>query len=574
MEVLTPARNYQARRAFLPADFKIRSWEDLERYANDLRERPLDSLDELKNWLKDRSELESAITEESRWRYINMTRDTLDPEIKKNYEFFIKEIQPEFTRLWEDLDTRLLENSYSSQLDEQGFALLLKKIEEKKKIFSEENIKLEAEITVKSRRYNELMSGLNVEVNGEEMNLVSASKYLSSTERDLREDVWKKSYEARMTVSEELYDLLIELVNERKVVAANAGCPNFVDYIFRRKERFDYSIEDCIEFHDAVQRVCIPYMKELFDERKNKLGVNDLRPWDLTVDMDAADPLKPYSDKQDFVDKSVKVLNEVDPYFGTAISIMDDLGHLDLETRKGKSPGGYNTCLEEAGVPFIFMNGNGTSRNMRTMFHEAGHAIHGFLTRDMEYRWFKSYSHEIAELASMSMELMTMDHWDIIYPDPEDLKRAKKEQLEGMLTILPRLCLMDRFQHMIYMDESLDRAKIDKIFLELEDYYTPANLDWSGLDDERRIKWQTVLHVFNYPFYMIEYGFAQLGAIAVWRNFKKDRASAIKAYKKALSLGSRVGLPELFEAAEIKFDFSEDYIRELMEFTKAEYDKL
>jgi oligoendopeptidase F len=253
---------------------------------------------------------------------------------------------------------------------------------------------------------------------------------------------------------------------------------------------------------------------------------------------------------------------------------MKEMGHLDLDSRIGKAPGGFNYPLYEIGVPFIYMNAAGTLRDLVTMVHEGGHAIHSFLTRDLELTEFKSVPSEVAELASMGMELISMDFWDEFFTNEDDLKRAQKEQLEKVISTLPWVAAIDKFQHWIYENPNhTEKERYDK-WKEIMNTFGSAVVDWSGFEDVRSNLWQKQLHLFEVPFYYIEYGMAQLGAIALWRNYKQNPEKTIKQYKEALKLGYTKSIGEIYKTAGIEFNFTRNYVRELMHFVSDELKKL
>jgi oligoendopeptidase F len=367
-----------------------------------------------------------------------------------------------------------------------------------------------------------------------------------------------------------LDELFTKLIGLRHQVALNAGFGNFRDYMFKAYGRFDYTPADCFAFHEAIQAEVVPILNELSRERKQQLGVSELRPWDKAVDAEGRPALKAFSDAKDLTEKSIACFSKLDPYLGQCLSIMREMGHLDLESRKGKAPGGYNYPLAEIGVPFIFMNATSTMRDMTTIMHEGGHAVHNFLTKDLELNDFKSPPMEVAELASMAMELISMDQWHIFFPNEEDLKRAKREQLEDIIETLPWVATIDQYQHWLYEHPSHSaeerRANWNRIF----DRFADTVTDWSGLQESKDYLWQKQLHLYEVPFYYIEYGMAQLGAIAVWRNYKRDQKAGLQGYMNALQLGYTKSIPETYKAANIKFDFSKAYIKELMDFVKEE----
>ncbi|MFZ6013321.1 MAG: M3 family metallopeptidase, partial [Bacteroidota bacterium] len=304
--------------------------------------------------------------------------------------------------------------------------------------------------------------------------------------------------------------------------------------------------------------------------RKARLKVDVLRPWDKSVDPEGREALKPFTTGAELTEKTIKVFKNLDSYLGQCLWVMRAMGHLDLESRIGKAPGGYNYPLAEIGVPFIFMNATSTLRDMVTIMHEGGHAVHNFLTRDLELNDFKSTPSEVAELASMSMELISMDHWNEFFGNENDLNRAKREHLESLIETLPWVATIDKFQHWIYEnpDHSPDdrRKQWNKIF----DQFADSVTDWSELEAVKNYLWQKQLHLYEVPFYYIEYGMAQLGAIAVWRNYRKDPKRGLQGYQNALKLGYMKTIPEIYAAADIKFDFSREYIHELVSFVRKE----
>jgi oligoendopeptidase F len=411
---------------------------------------------------------------------------------------------------------------------------------------------------------------MTVEWKGQELTLQQASVMLQETDRALREEVYHKITDRRLKDKELMDELYTKLIRIRHQVAVNAGFGNFRDYMFKSYGRFDYTPQDCFDFHHSISSEVVPLLEELAEERKARLGVDQLRPWDKSVDVEGRAPLKAFDGGKDLTEKSITCFSNLDPYLGDCLRVMREMGHLDLESRKGKAPGGYNYPLAEIGVPFIFMNATSTMRDMTTLMHEGGHAVHNFLTKDLALGDFKNPPMEVAELASMSMELISMDQWSIFFPKPEDLARARAEQLEDIIETLPWVATIDKFQHWVYEhpDHTLKRRKEqwNATFQEFSDTVT----DWRGLEEARDYLWQKQLHLYEVPFYYIEYGMAQLGAIAVWRNFKNDPKKGLAGYMNALKLGNLKTIPEIYKAAGIKFDFSTAYIRELMKFVRAE----
>ncbi len=559
------------KRKFLPEDFQISNWEALKPYFDNLLERGLMSNENLKQWFRDRSELESIISEDLAWRYIHMTCYTDNEAYSKSYEDFVVNIQPKIAPVSDQLNKKAAGSVFLKALEkETGYDIMIRNLKKDIEIFRDENVPLYTEITTEQQKYAQLSGAMMVEVEGKEMTLQQASVLLMSTDRNRREDIYHKITNRRLQDKDTLGDLFTKLILLRDQVSANAGFGNFRDYMFKALGRFDYSPKDCFDFHESIQSEVVPILNELAHGRRGKLRITSLRPWDKAVDPEGRDALKAFADGRELTEKAITCFKKLDPYLGQCLSIMKEMGHLDLESRKGKAPGGYNYPLSEIGVPFIFMNATSTLRDMVTIMHEGGHAIHNFLTRELELNDFKSTPSEVAELASMSMELISMDHWDIFFENPDDLKRAKREHLEDIIETLPWVATIDRFQHWIYENAEhslVDRKKNwNRVFNEFSDTAT----DWKGLQDAKDYLWQKQLHLYEVPFYYIEYGMAQLGAIAVWRNFRQDRNKGLQGYMNALRIGYLKSIPEIYKAADIKFDFSRSYIKELMSFVKKE----
>ena len=562
------------KRGFLPEDFVLNDWESIKSYYEDLVERTPESMDELKRWLKDRSELESVISEDLAWRYIRMTCDTEDTSHKDKYLDFVQNIQPHIAPLENQLNKKVLSNPNTDKLDGEDYRIMIRTLKKEFEIYRDENIPVITELQTESQKFGQISGAMTVEVDGKELTLQQAAVLLQSPDRELRESVYHKVANRRSEDRDTLDELFNKLIELRHKLGKNADFENYRDYMFAAMGRFDYSPQDCFDFHDSVENEVVPLLERLAEERKRRLEVDNLRPWDKAVDPEGRDALKPFENTKELVSNTVECFSRLDPFLGQCLSIMKEMGHLDLDSRKGKAPGGYNYPLAEIGVPFIFMNATSTLRDLVTILHEGGHAVHSFLTRDLELNAFKDTPSEVAELASMSMELISMDHWDLFFPDNNDLVRAKREHLEQIIETLPWVATIDKFQHWIYEnpDHSIEdrRTTWNGIFHRFSDSVT----DWQELEGNRTYLWQKQLHLFEVPFYYIEYGMAQLGAVAIWKNFREDPDKGLQGYLNALKLGYTRTIPEIYEAANIRFDFSQGYISELMQFVKSELDKL
>jgi oligoendopeptidase F len=560
-------------RNFLPADLVIDSWKALEPYFEDLHARALDSRDALTKWLADLSELETVVQEHAGWLYIRMTCDTKNEKLTEAYTFFVNEINPHIEPFSDALNKKLNASTFASELGPE-FTIYLREVKNAIELFRTENVALNAELTVMEQKFGEIAGAMSVEVNGKELTLQQASNYLRETDRVLRESVYRKIAERRGQDKDALNSLFTALINLRTRIAKNAGFGNYRDYKFKAMNRFDYSAKDCEDFHHSVKTVVVPMLEQLLLVRKKEMGLDQLRPWDLEVDTKGLPDLKPVSGGDDLAHKTKACFEEIDPYFGMVIQSLIDRKFMDLDSRIGKAPGGYNYPLYETGIPFIFMNSSGSLRDVITMVHEGGHAIHSMLTHELPFIGFKEFPSEVAELASMSMELISMEHWHHFFSDASELRRAKREQLENVIEALPWIICVDRFQHWLYLHPEHTAEEREAFWSGNYSDFSSSVTDWNGLEQIRNSLWQKQLHLFEVPFYYIEYGMAQLGAIALWKNYRENPAKTIACYKSALQLGHTVSIPEVYEAAGISFDFSERYISDLMLFVKREYDQL
>ncbi|HNQ00157.1 MAG TPA: M3 family oligoendopeptidase, partial [Bacteroidia bacterium] len=424
------------RRNFLPATLDLTTWDAVEPFYLDLTGREINSLSELQRWLSDITELDSVIQEHVGWLYIRMTCDTTDKKLTEAYTHFVENIIPKIEPFADQLNKKLVNCSYKTELDKR-YILYLKQVENSIRIFREENIPVQAELSVKEQKYGEIAGAMTVDVDGKTLTLQQAANFLKNPSRELREDVYHKIQNRRLQDREKLDTLFSELVALRHRMAQQAGFANYRDYKFVDLDRFDYTPEDCQHFHESVRTAIVPVLDTLFAERKAALNLDTLKPWDLDVDTMGRDDMKPFKKGEELMAQTISCFTEIDPYFGEVTRTLEQMHYVDLDSRIGKAPGGYNYPLYESGVPFIFMNASGSLRDVVTMVHEGGHAIHSMLTRDLDFIGFKEIPSEIAELASMSMELISMEHWHHFFSNPDDLKRARREQLENVLEALP-----------------------------------------------------------------------------------------------------------------------------------------
>jgi len=560
-------------RHFLPSDFVLTDWQGLEPYLKDLEDRVLDSKAALEKWLLDTSELEAVLSEDASWRQIRMTCDTENKQLEEAFTYFVMEIQPHIQPYADRLNRKLVESPFTAELDQKEFFTYLRGVRKRIELFREENIPLQAEMSVLSQQYGVIAAKMTVTLDGKEYTLQQAAKFLENPQRAVREDAYRKIQERRLQDKDTMDTLYSKLIERRHQVALNAGFANYRDYKFEDLGRFDYTKEDCFRFHDAVREHVLPLVSKILERKKKKLGLDSLRPWDTEAEPAGTEPLRPFKDGGELIGKTIQCFDQLNPFFGDCLRTMNSMGRFDLESRKGKAPGGYNCPLAETGAPFIFMNAAGQMGDLTTMVHEGGHAIHSFLAHPLKLSSFKEYPMEIAEVASMSMELFSMDHWDLFFTK-NDLARARQHQLERVITIFPWIATIDKFQHWVYENpgHTLDERK--EKWLEILNEFSTQVVDWQGLEQYRPYSWQRQLHLFEVPFYYIEYGIAQLGAIGLWKQYKENKQKALNNYMHALSLGGTRTLPELYDAAQLKFNFSKDHIKQLMEFVSAELEQV
>ena len=563
------------RRSFVDEQLIIDSFESVEKYLTHLIERNLDSPDDLLRWLKDKSELEAVLEEDMAWRYIRMSIDTANEEYQKAYTFFVSEIQPKLAPIDDALNKKFISCAFHTELEkEEAFAIHIRSVKSQLELYREENISIQAFLAEKTQEFGAISGAQSIEHAGESITMQKAGLLLKEQDESLRKTVFEKMAARRSSDIAELDALFDTLIEKRTELAKNAGFENYRDYKFKEMGRFDYNKESCFEFHDSVEKHIVPLVKKIQKGKLAKMNKEIFRPWDTAVNAEGKAPLKPFETGKEMLDGTIAVFNKINPEFSGFLKTMEEMKHLDLESKPGKAPGGYNYPLYETGAPFIFMNAVGSQGDLSTMIHEGGHAIHSFLTHELELTAFKSFPSEIAELASMSMELLTMEYWDEFYHKADDLNRAKKEQLQGTITILPWIAQIDAFQHWIYENHNHTAEDRTAHWMELNKRFGTGLVDWTGYEETLASSWQRQMHLFEVPFYYIEYGIAQLGAIGVWKNSKTDFKKAVENYRDALGLGYTKSMPEVYAKAGIDFNFSGDHICKLADFVESELEKL
>lgn len=557
-------------KGFLPSNFSISDWNSLAYFYNDLVEREITTRKELEQWIFDRNELEASIGEDFSWKYIKITSDSSDQESLESYQYALKKLLPHISSFEHVLNQKLVESPFFEDLAFSQFSIYCRGVKNAVQIFNEKNIPLATEVQLKAKEHGRIFSEMTIGVNGMQMTLQKAGTLLEENNRTNRENIFHKINDRILQDTESLETLFEGLLAKRHEIAVNANFDNFRDYRFRALGRFDYSVSDCFDFHDAIQYEILPILDELNRYRKTQLGIDSLKPWDLHVDVDHKAPLRPFETIEELLDKSIACVSKLDESFGEYLVRLKQLNHLDLDSRKGKRPGGYNMPLPKTGAPFIFMNATNSLNDMRTFLHESGHAFHSFLTNDYKLNSSKRVPSEVAELAAMTMELLTMDHWDVFFDNEDDLRRAKINQLETSLKVLPWVATIDKFQHWLYANPTHTPDDRKNSWMSILSEFSSSEIDTADLERYFEYIWHKQLHIFEVPFYYIEYGMAQLGAIAIWKQYRENPEKTIENYINALKLGYTKPIKEIYSTAGISFDFSREYVAELGEFIKKE----
>lgn len=557
-------------RRFLPGSLDLGSWEALAPWVErlEVRGREATTLAEFEAWLVDAGEVMAAIDEERARRYIAMTCNTSDPEVEKAYLAFVEGVDPQLKPKAFALAELYLKHPQRPFLPKDRYTVLDRSKALEVELFREENVPLETEEAKQTQQYQKLSGSLTVQFRGEERTLVQMGRFQEETDRSLRESAWtavSERWVREASAFDGFYDGLIGL---RRQIARNAGFADYRDYAFRARGRFDYGPADCERFHDAIESEVMPVYRALQDERRRVMGLDKLRPWDTGVDPMGRPPLRPFTDTAALETGSQRIFDRLDPDLASDFRLMREKRLLDLANRKGKAPGGYQYTLSEARLPFIFMNAVGQQRDIETLLHEAGHAFHALASRNEPLQAYRDAPIEFCEVASMSMELLAAGGLDEFY-GLDEARRARRTHLEGIVAVFPWIATVDAFQHWVYTHPDHTVAERQQAWLRLMDRFGGI-VDWSGFESARANRWHRQLHIFIHPFYYVEYGIAQLGALQVWANSRRDPKDALARYRRGLALGGSRPLPELFAAAGCRFDFSRETLKPLLELVQSE----
>ncbi len=539
--------------------------------SEQLEKRELHSAGDLERWLWDESELGAGLAQEQSLRYIRMTCQTDDPQGEKNWLYFIERVEPLAKIRFSQLDRKYLDTPARTSLPADRYDVLDRRRSNSFALFRRENVELEKDEAKLAQQFQKVAGAMTVLYVGQEQTMQQLARFLEEPYRKVREETWMLAENRRLKDRDILNQIFDQMLVIRQKIAENAGYDNYRDYMFRKKERFDYTPDDCFQYHSAVEEYAVPLLRDLDKQRQETLKVDPLRPWDLIVDPENRVPLAPFTTPAQLVEGCARIFDNVNPRYGENLRSLAKLGLLDLESRKGKAPGGYQTELTEVRLPFIFMNAVGRDQDVRTLLHESGHAFHTFAVRDknllFHYR-AEGIPLEFAEVASQTMEIVGGEHLEGTFYSQSDAYRSRREHTTLLIRLMAWIATIDAFQHWVYTHPGHTREDREEFWLSLRKRFGSVE-NWEGYENFRGSLWQRQLHLFEVPFYYIEYGIAWTGALGLWTRYRKDPGQAIRDYESALSLGGSKPLPELFRAAGLPFNFGPEtigpYAREMRE---------
>lgn len=562
------------KRKYISPVFELTDWASLSPYYEALKEFPIHSKEQLEEFIARYDELSRVVSESFAWVYIRMTCNTNDKEIAEKYQYLVSEILPKVSQEEHVLNTKYYESPFRKLLNAEKYFTFDRGIAKEIELFRQENEELLGKARLKSQEYDQIVANFTILHEGKTYTLQQAALFLEEPNRTLREKVWCKIQQARSAKENAIDSILTELIQLRHQIAQNAGYDTFTQYMFKKLGRFDYTYEDCLKFHEGIEKVIKPVYEQIQQTRKKRLKLDNLRPWDLSVDIFHQSPLRPFENASELTEKIILLFDQMKPELGQMVRKLQAMGHLDLDSREGKTPGGYNYPLAETGVPFIFMNAVGTHGDLITMIHECGHAFHSFLTNSLELLAFKDVPSEVAELASMGMELISMPFWSVFYPDNASLYRAYYEQLTRCVAVLPWIATIDAFQAWLYDNPTANPEQRKQQWINLYYRFHGNQVDWSGFEHFLAILWQKQGHIFDVPFYYIEYGMAQLGALQLWKNAQENHEATLHHYLNALQLGYTKTIPQIYQTAQVSFDFSPQMLQQLADLLIKELNAL
>ena len=555
------------------ADLLKASWADFEDATRELAEAELNA-ENLKAWMADWSTVASKAQELYSRLYCDTTLHTNDKAVEERFTRFMDEFFPKMM----EADQRLKEKLLASGLEPEGFNIPSRNMRAEAALFRQENLPLISETQKLSKEYDKIVGSQTVQWDGQEVTLSQLRPVYLEQDRSRRESAWRLSMQRWYDDRDRISAVWQKLLPLRLQIASNAGYGDYRSYSWQDRQRFDYTPADCMAFHDAIEEVVVPAAKRIYERRRQKMGLDTLRPWDIDVDPTGLPALKPFSSVEELTQKSEAIFHHVDPVLGGYFSTMVRENLLDLGNRKHKAPGAYSMDLPDIKRPFIFANAVGVHDDVATVLHESGHAFHYFESSRLPYYQQVNPPMEFAEVGSMAMELLAAPYMTAQFGGfytPSEAARARIEHIEGNILFWPYMSVVDSFQHWVYEnpEAALDADTCDRVYGEIYDRFMPG-VDWSGFDQFKVSRWQRQKHILEYPFYYIEYGLAQLGATLIYGNAVKDQKSAFASYRKALALGGTATLPDLFKTAGARLAFDSGTLKEAIDLLEAEVEKL
>lgn len=559
-------------RSFIPERFNAKKWSDYEPYVERLLSREWDRVEDATRWIGDVEEIKAVLIDAASEINIDFMCDTNNEEHRAAYNELISVLHPQFLNASEKLGRRLLASPFVAQLrSDVRLRRYLMILRNEIELFREENLTLESDVLELGKEFSTMESNQTAEVDGRSYTMTELQAGLTHPDRSVRERMWRAMNERCLIDSDAFQTIYTSMVQKRHAIARNAGFADYRVYRFRELQRFDYTPRDCLRYHDVVAEFLKPINRELLDYRKKALNLAKLRPWDVYVNMYGVESLKPFQSVERLVEGCIRILAHLKPEWGATLVRMRDNGRLDLGTRKGKNAGAFCTPSLGSDLPFIFMNAAGLHSDVTCLLHECGHALHANATFDLDIVDYKVMPAEIAEFASIGLEFLSLDYWTEFYPNKEDFRRAKREFLEDQLSYLPWEAQIDAFQHWVYAHPECAAVQREDKWLELYGHFCDkSSIDVEGLPPYRTTGWHNG-HIFKRPFYAIEYSFARLGAIQLWRRFRKEPDQTLADFQAALQLGASVSIPEVYNRAGVSFAFTEELIHSLVEFVFDEW---
>ncbi|WP_038813249.1 M3 family oligoendopeptidase [Bacillus anthracis] len=530
---------------------------DLESKLQSLLERNITSVLELENWLFDELRVNAEIEEKITSSLIATYRDTDNRNMRDLHMYNQNTIQPLLKRYNAKFDQKFIECPFSNLLDERKYEFMKKARFVKSKMFNEKNIALSIKGQECITKYREIMSNITINWEGEQKTYAHVKAKLDNLNRAIRKKAWYALCEARSVVKPEVDRIMNELIQLRNEIALNAGFNNYSEYAFKQKNR-DYSIDDCYKLHESIEKYVVPIWKQLGSISKKNLDVKTYRPWDLSP---CNLPKAPFQNAINLLDGVEEMFRTTDLYFYEKFIHIRKAGCIDVEERENKAAGAICFTLPHSKEVFVYSNFSPSFYAINALIHEVGHAFHFYKQfkndSSMQERYLRE---EVAELYSLSLELLVMDKLNVFYKQEDEYKEVQRVQIYRALSLLMSSIAGDVFQHWIYENPNHTPEERDKKYAEICKRYQYSTVDIAGLEDEIGASWIESFHYVQFPFYKIEYAIAQIGAMQLFQIYWEDPEKAIDFFKEGASADWNLSIQEIYEKTGVTFDFSEERI--------------